>query len=245
MAWAVPQFRKGEIDRAGETLAGRRSETDFVHALEIISNWRSSHSYPLNTFQVTLRNKARSVHQDVLVAQRLKRLESIQSKLMRFDTLELSQMQDIGGCRAILKNKDNVYKLVEKYRNSEFAHKLKGKKDYIEDPKPDGYRSVHLIYQYKHRETESAYDGMRIEVQLRTALQHAWATAVEAVGTFTDQALKSNQGSADWRRFFALMGSEIAHIEGTAFVPDTPKSHRELIKEIKNLSGQLEVLRVL
>jgi len=41
-------------------------------------------------------------------------------------------------------------------------------------------------------------------------LQHAWATAVEAVGIFTKQALKSNIGDGEWLRLFALMSSEIA-----------------------------------
>jgi hypothetical protein len=42
--------------------------------------------------------------------------------------------------------------------------------DYVEHPKPDGYRAKHLV---------AIKDGMRIEVQLRTAPQHAWAELVE------------------------------------------------------------------
>ncbi len=81
------------------------------------------------------------------------------------------------------------------------------------DPKEDGYRSYHLIYQYKGSLQTACYNKLRIEVQLRTKLQHAWATAVEAVGIFTKQALKSNIGDKDWLRLFALMSSEIAFDE--------------------------------
>ena len=43
---------------------------------------------------------------------------------------------------------------------------------------PSGYRGVHLIYRYNSdRKTE--YNTLLIEMQLRSQLQHAWATAVE------------------------------------------------------------------
>ena len=38
------------------------------------------------------------------------------------------------------------------------------------------------------------HDDLRIEMQIRTKLQHIWATAVETMGTFLGQALKSRQG---------------------------------------------------
>jgi hypothetical protein len=40
------------------------------------------------------------------------------------------------------------------------------------------------------------------EIQLRSRLQHAWATTVETVDTFTRQAIKTGGGKAEWRRFF-------------------------------------------
>lgn len=82
-------------------------------------------------------------------------------------------------------------------------------------------------------------------MQIRTQLQHAWATAVEAVGIFTKQALKSNQGSADWLRFFALMGSAIAAMENSHPVPNTPTNKDDLILEIDALAEKLSVANVL
>jgi hypothetical protein len=38
------------------------------------------------------------------------------------------------------------------------------------------------------------YNDLKIEMQLRSQYQHAWATAVETVGTFIGQALKSSIG---------------------------------------------------
>jgi ppGpp synthetase/RelA/SpoT-type nucleotidyltranferase len=91
-----------QVNAAGETLINpNATDEELERALTIINNWRSVHSFPLNTFQKTLRDKARKVDSQVLVAQRIKRLSSIELKLRRFaPQMQLSQMQDIGGCRA-------------------------------------------------------------------------------------------------------------------------------------------------
>jgi hypothetical protein len=247
MEWATPEYSRTQVDKAGTILTGDWKKTprdDIHHAIEIAENWRSSHSYPLNTFQMTLRQKCKGIDAEAIVAQRLKRFISIIAKLDRFETMKLSQMQDIGGCRAVVSNIESVNALTYKYEKSRFNHTLRRKTNYILNPKGDGYRGVHLIYQYEH-EKESVYNKMFVEIQIRTQLQHAWATAVEAVGTFTDQALKSNQGSAEWRRFFALMGSALAHKEGTAIIPDTPGDYKTLVDEIRGLERKLNVNRTL
>ena len=104
------------------------------------------------------------------------------------------------------------------YRNSRFKHELISSKDYINQPKSSGYRSVHLIYRYSNEQAPS-YDGLLLELQIRTKLQHAWATAVETMGIFLDKALKSSEGPQSWLDFFSLTGSAFAHIEKTSPVP--------------------------
>ena len=108
-------------------------------------------------------------------------------------------------------------------------------------PKPTGYRGVHLIYRYFSDKIDT-YNTLKIEMQLRSQAQHAWATAVEIVGTFTQQALKSSQGQADWLRFFALMGTAIAMMEGTPPVPDTPTDTDALIAELNDASHRLDAI---
>jgi hypothetical protein len=122
---------------------------------------------------------------------------------------------------------------------------LRGEKNYINQPKLDGYRSYHLIYEYTGFDKTAIYTGRKIEIQVRTQLQHAWATAVESVGIFTKQALKSNQGDKDWIRFFALMSNVIASIEQCSAVPGTPNKKAELTKELNDLSKKLNVEGVL
>src|SRR5437016_4188133 len=116
MAWAVPLYERKDVDAAGRKLAQLEfpvTSLEGLGALAVINNWRSSHSYPLNTFQMTLRLKGRKLERMVIVAQRIKRLESIHAKLARQPSMRMSQMQDIAGCRAVFKNMVNVRRLVQ------------------------------------------------------------------------------------------------------------------------------------
>ncbi|MGY2197913.1 RelA/SpoT domain-containing protein [Pseudomonas gingeri] len=249
MAWATPQYKPEEVNAAARKLASLEFPVfgdEDLNILSIINNWRSAHAYPLNTFQITLRNRARKIERDVIIAQRSKRLDSIHRKLTNKNSMRMTQMQDIAGCRAVFSKLKNVYKLVTEYKASRFDHKFRNEKDYISSPKPDGYRCYHLVYEYHGTRPETIpYNGLRVEVQIRTQMQHAWATAVEAVGVFTKQALKSNQGDKDWLRFFSLMSAAFSALEGTPPVPDTPTDKTELINEITNLANHLNVKKTL
>jgi Region found in RelA / SpoT proteins len=243
MVWTIPQYSRSAVDRAGQSLITIEIDNpELTDALTIINNWRSSHSFPLNTFQMGLRGKARQVDVEALVAQRIKRMSSIEAKLLRFPKMNLSQMQDIGGCRAVVKNVAQVRELEELYRKSEFKHKLMRCDDYLAFPQLSGYRGVHLIYRY-YSDKNNTYNGLQVEIQLRSLLQHAWATAVETVGTFLKQALKSSQGHAEWLRFFSLMGSALALRERTGLVPNTPTDRTKLLSELRKLTLKLDVER--
>lgn len=243
MAWSVPEHSKSEVDRAGKVLATNNvTQEQRDHALAVINNWRASHSFPLNTFQVSLRTKSKRIDEHSLVAQRIKRMSSIELKLERFPTMKVSQMQDIGGCRAVLKNISQVRELQNSYRESAMKHKALRTDDYISLPKPSGYRGIHLIYRYYSDRSES-YNGLLLEIQLRSTLQHAWATAVETVGTFLKQSLKSSQGHDEWLRFFVVMSSALAIREKSITVPGTSTDRKEIKAELKKLARSLDVRR--
>ena len=244
MEWTRPEHSKSSVNRAARVLIDESA--DYLarySAAEIVNNWRASHNYPLNTFKVTLRTKAFEIDPERLVAQRIKRMSSIEAKLHRFNTMQLSQMQDIGGCRAILGNVGQVVSLVKKYEKSDLKHSLDDIDDYIDKPKASGYRGIHMIYKYySDKQAPSIYNGLFIEMQFRTRLQHTWATSIETVGTFLRQALKSSQGEEPWLRFFSLMGSVFAAKEKSkAHVPDTPTKSSELIAEVRKYANDLNV----
>lgn len=246
MAWAEPIYSRTRVDEAGRTLLDdNASDESFDEALTVINNWRSSHSYPLNTFQMGLRQKVQHVAGPWIVAQRIKRLPAIALKLELSKTMKLSQMQDIGGCRAVVQGVSQVNELVALYEASNMKHELVRHTDYIQEPRSTGYRSVHLIYRYHGEKEKKIYSGLRIEMQLRSRLQHAWATAVETIGDFIGEALKSNLGSVAWRRFFLLMASAIASEENSPPPPNTPTIRKELIGELRESAKALNVERTL
>lgn len=257
MAWAEPQYSKGKVDWAGKLLASDpvMFTPEVSLAEDIVDNWRAVHSYPLQAMKMTLKRRAKRIDRNATVAQRLKRLASIKFKLRHSSENgnhpKLSQMQDIGGCRAVMETVKQVRRLeqvfAEASRKAPNRGPLYSKSfDYITFPKANGYRGIHLVYKYRTGSSaHSCYNGQRIEIQIRSRLQHYWATAVETYSTFSGEALKSNVGSESWKRFFALMGSVLAMREGCPTVPGTPAMKGELIPELHSLYTQLNVGNVL
>ncbi len=254
MAWTKPgDYSKSKVDWAGDTLSNRPTDPKkHNEALEILTNWRAIHSYPLHVFKQRLKRVSEKVDEDALVVQRLKRLPSILKKLQRRyhgnePTMKLSQMQDIAGCRAVVSNVKLARQLYkEHYIHGDLKHKKVNEKDYISSPKDDGYRSIHLIYRYNtDRKGKKEYNGLLVEVQIRSKLQHLWATAIETVDFFTRQAIKSNEGQKEWMDFFKLVSSAFALMEKTPPVPNTPTNKHELFAKIKEKEKELNVIRIM
>ena len=124
-------------------------------------------------------------------------------------------------------------------KNPRGRHEFVSEDDYVMNPKDDGYRGVHLIYRY-HSQSKiySKWNQLKVEIQLRTAFQHSWATAVETVDMFTGDHLKTGTGDAQWGRFFTLMGTAIALREHKPVVPSTTS---EFVEELRYLSSRLRV----
>lgn len=261
MAWAKPQYTKGQIDRAGEILSTENPlaegivEGEYFEAFDIVDHWRALHAYPLQTMKMSLKRRAQKVCPSAIIAQRLKRLASIRLKLQLSREAgnhpSLSQMQDIGGCRAVLDTVEQVREVekifdIASKRNPRRGPQFSKTSDYISNPKENGYRSLHLVYRFRsHSPEHSCYNGQRIEIQLRSRLQHYWATAVETYSTFTGEALKSNVGSEEWMRLFALVSSTIALTENSPTVPEVPTTMEDIVPELRNLYAKLNVHNVL
>ncbi len=157
--WIKREYSKSEIDRAGTILVpwwkNEAPETEKLGRLyRIIQNWRTSHAMPLLTFRMSLEKRAKRLEPKAIVAQRLKRFSSAMNKLAREPQMKLSQMQDLGGCRAIVSDIKCVERLYSMYRESEALFNSEGKLkcyDYIRSPKIDGYRGIHVVGRYNAR----------------------------------------------------------------------------------------------
>lgn len=242
---SVPTESKKKINKAGQMLVDCSvGSEDFQRAIILVNKWRACHAYPINTFNSTLRRKIKKFPGNPIVAQRLKRMSTIIDKLKRYPRMQLTTMQDIGGVRAVINSVDDVYQLANEYRDkSRFAHELVKENDYIKNPRSeDNYRSLHLIYKYKNKQTIN-YNGLLLELQIRTKLQHIWATAVETMGTFLGQALKSRQGDQVWIDFFALISSAFAYEEKTTIAPRfQDKTQDEIYQAVAEANKELDAI---
>jgi hypothetical protein len=158
--------------------------------------------------------------------------------------MSVTTMQDLGGCRVVLESVAEVEELVTVLRDlPRSRNRVTRVYDYLRDdpgPRDSGYRGIHLVYEYGASKKE--YQGLRIELQVRTLLQHAWATAVETMDLFSGSELKYGKGDPDVLRFFVLVGSLMAYEEETAPVPGTHESAEELAYELRRLEASVGVL---
>ncbi|MBF6620327.1 MAG: RelA/SpoT domain-containing protein [Patulibacter sp.] len=209
---------KGAVDRAGRRLAdacigsanpidGRvainidafEGVEDFLATIEVIRPWRQAHAYPLRKASANLRSYVRNVP-DAQVSQRLKKFATIVDKLARLERMKLSRMEDIGGCRVVVPDMAESRDLARRLKKN---WTITRDRDYVLDPKPDGYRARHLV---------AIKDGRFIEVQIRTVLQDFWANTVERDGRRDGVGLKFGKGSAavreQYRQISELMAAE-------------------------------------
>ncbi|MFL6586490.1 MAG: RelA/SpoT domain-containing protein [Luteimonas sp.] len=241
-----PGGSKGRVTRAGANVR-RWDATDEDHA--VIQTWRAAHRPVLNTFQSLLRTRTRGT--SAKVAQRLKRKSTIYDKLQREREMQLARMDDIAGCRIIFRNIKQLRQFRASLHKARFNHVLRhaeqpDKYDYIARPKASGYRGIHDIYSYDvNSEAGAELKGLYVELQYRTLIQHAWATAVEIVGVITDSQPKFQKGDP---RIIATMSyaSEIlarAHESTTGPHPDI--SNEDLVRSFLELDGELRLMESL
>lgn len=237
-------YNKQEVDTAGNKIKeGTQTEND----IKIVDDFRVAHAYPMQVFYVALSRRCKKRDPRILVYQRHKKLPSIISKLKRIKSLSLLEMQDLGGCRVIVPKIEQVEEVVKDLKNADVKHILIAENDYIKNPKwKTGYRSHHIIYEYRPSDKKINYkDGLFVEIQIRTNLQHTWATAVESMSVVTGQDLKSGLGDPDLLSFFKHVSSLFAIIEGCVPVPGITKDREDLIRIIRELDKTKRVVTTL
>ena len=234
MVWQTFDYSKKQVDRAARKLVDNNIPLEKkLENIAILANFRSAHAYPMQSMLVSFRKQATSIDKKAIVVQRLKRIPSIIGKLKRYPKMQASKMGDIGGIRIIFNDVKKVCQLQEKLKKWKTKNKLVSERNYLESPKSSGYRSIHFIYSYQNKKKN--YQGFKVELQIRSAIQHAWATAVEIVGTFYQQNLKASDGDQEWLDFFNSVSQAFACLE------QKQKINKDLQKEI---STQIKILNI-
>jgi hypothetical protein len=242
------EYSMHDVKHAGNALRGeilwdesRRDE--LLEIFTIANSWIDGHAFPMFRIKHEALGKVKSCKLSGLTFARLKRMRSVRKKLSALPTLKLDQIQDLGGCRVILASIDDANKLIDCFRQKG-KHALHNQGDYIEQPKRGGYRSHHMIYKFQGEGEAEVFNNRRIEIQIRTRLQHTWATAVEAVGTFRQEDMKAGKGNPDWLRLFELMSAEFALAERCPEPQEVP-GHEDRVREIRDLDRKLNAVETL
>ena len=197
--------------------------------LNTFNEYRNTYIEVMEELLTSIKDK---LPKPLFIARRLKRLESIKIKLQRFPQMELDRMQDIGGTRAVFNNLDEVKEYIKNIRvieNSTF--KIIKENDYISNPKDDGYRSYHIVFECLSNKLK----GYKVELQIRDLKEHYWATAVEILSVISkSNNLKIGKGEEYYKRFFYL-SSKILHNE----------YDKNEVDELKELDKKYKILDIL
>lgn len=204
------EFTKGDIDRLGLSI---RNERDVIsdETLLKLQEYRTSHKEILSLIFNFLCKNSNKIHPQTIVTYRIKRIESIIGKLYRYPDMRFSRMWDIGGCRCITRNNQDVYKIKNLIaQNPDFE--IVKEYDYIKEPQKDGYKSLHLFVK------QNLCDKV-IEVQIRNKKDHDWATLVEITDLLYDSKLKelgddpSNYSFKELFHFHFLLSKDSIDLE--------------------------------
>ena len=239
-----PGGSKSRVNRAGANIRLNTASTEDLVAVE---QWRSAHRGVLNTFQSILRSRTRNL--PIIVAQRHKRQRTIFGKLDRYPKMLLARMDDVAGCRLIFKSMEELYDFRALFHNARFKHQRKNdrdKYDYIKNPKRTGYRGVHDVYSYDvNSDVGKPLKGLLVEIQYRTLVQHAWATANEVIGFITESQPKFEEGDKRYLDTMAFASEILARVYENRSGPLPDISNKILVKKFRLIDRKLKLLKTL
>ncbi len=159
---------------------------------------------------------------------RVKRLDSLIEKMNRYQlplTLEAIEenINDIAGVRIICSFQDDIYALADCFLNQDDIT-LIDSKDYIRNPKDNGYRSLHLIVSVPIYLEQGKRD-MKVEVQFRTIAMDFWASLEHKIRykqdlpddlaeSLYDELLECAILSTDLDKRMQLIRNQLDHVRG-------------------------------
>ena len=204
---------KSEIDRLGVRLRESVSSDD----LRLLDTYRLSFA---SAYEEVLQAIKTTPGIDVS-GRPAKSTTAIVDKLLR-ESIRLSQMQDIAGCRIVVADMENQNALASKLSALFINAVISDRRE-----KPShGYRAIHIIVHHADR---------AVEIQVRTQLQHLWAEHSEKLADKFGIAVKYGGGSEDIRQRLEVLSKGIGfveHLEANA-VNTNPDAGRMILGNLK------------
>ena len=200
---------KSKIDRAGVALAKEsfRDAEEMLELESVFDEYRKAHLEPLSETTLELQAWLNESRADYYIAQRLKRKPQIVRKLNRL-SVRLTQLQDIGGCRIILEKNQDVDQVLAQLKSKVEAMRdlaITRVTDYREKGRDiTGYRAVHVLLERNKR---------KLELQLRSRIQHYWAESIERTSVIYGRHLKEGEGDPTVISYFQNLSDAFYEIE--------------------------------
>ncbi len=200
---------KTRIDKAGRLLSTPPDPLteEYLELEDVFDSYRKTFLPKLTELTSQIQFWLTNNGEHYYIAQRLKRKPQILRKLRRL-SVRLTQLQDIGGCRIIVRSNRQVDALKEyiEKRISETEHlNLVRATDYRPRGRDDsGYRAVHLIIENKEKV---------IELQIRSMIQHYWAESIERTSVIYGSHLKEQEGDPAVISYFKSLSDIFYELE--------------------------------
>jgi len=226
------KLSKSKIDRAGVALAkdSYRDADEWVEYEEVLDKYREEHLQPLTETTLELQHWLTGYESDYYIAQRLKRKPQIIRKLGRL-SVRLTQLQDIGGCRIIVEKNADVDRLlsfIEDQVRNQSTLSIDRITDYRDRGRDvTGYRALHILL---------SRGGYKIELQIRSRIQHYWSESIERTSVVYGYYLKEGEGDAAVIAYFQRLSDAFFELESGR--EPSPKTKLE-IDELKSRSEQI------
>jgi ppGpp synthetase/RelA/SpoT-type nucleotidyltranferase len=183
---------KTQIDRLGERLKkGSPCDDD----LRLLDEFRRSFGPAYESVIRTIREK---LHLEP-TGRPAKSTTSITEKLRR-ESIRLSQIQDIAGCRVIVADIVAQDRSVATMRDAFSEVRVMDRRT----TPSHGYRAVHVIVMT---------GGASVEVQVRSSLQHLWAELSERLSDVVDSSIKYGGGDQQVNQLLSFESEWIAKLE--------------------------------
>ena len=171
---------------------------------------RGSYEDCLNYVENAVKNiiKSQSINVHEIIG-RVKTVESLEGKVKRKNYSNLAEITDLCGIRIITYFSDDVDKIAELI-SQEFEVDVENTIDKrkSEDPTKFGYVSLHYVVSLKEENSSpilySRFKNMKLELQIRTVMQHAWAEIEHDLGYKSKEDIPNQ-----YRRQFARLAGLI------------------------------------
>jgi len=201
------EHSKSKIKKLGSKIRKEYRENGEIsqESLEVLHDYRISFKDPMSDIFRTVTKESRKIRSSAVRTYRIKRIESIISKLKREENMGLIEMGDIAGCRIIVKNEVYIPKIVEAIKAKLNVVK---ERDYILKPRKSGYKSHHLMIQ---PDIDDNFKRL-VEVQIRSQEHHNWATLVEITDQLYRVKVKEGEEHEKLKRFHFLLSKKLSDL---------------------------------